>query len=118
MSTVTITPGLARSFSAAVEGLDIVVLDPGQQLAFAGRLDVHQAADARLALQGAVAEGVDDLVVDLSGVSVVDATGLGVLVGAHRRAGRAGRRLVLADPSPALLRVLFLTRLHRVLHTT
>jgi anti-anti-sigma regulatory factor len=38
-----------------------------------------------------------------------------VLVGAHRRAVRAGRTLVLRDVTPGVARVLHLTRLDRVL---
>lgn len=90
---------------------------PGQRLALTGRLDVHNAADVRLSLVDAVAAGSGDLVVDLSAVEAIDATGLGVLVGAHRRADRAGRVLVLEDCSDAVTRVLFLTRLEKVLHT-
>jgi anti-anti-sigma factor len=45
----------------------------------------------------------------------MDATGLGVLVGAHRRAQKLGRRLVLRGVSPRLARLLLATRLHRVL---
>ena len=89
----------------------------GQRMELAGRLDVHTAADVRLALVAAVSAGSGDLVVDLSRVEAIDATGLGVLVGAHRRADRAGRTLVLSDCSSAVTRVLFLTRLEKVLHT-
>jgi anti-anti-sigma factor len=98
-------------------GFALVVERPGGLLLLRGRLDVHVAADVRLALADAVdhGEGGDELVLDLSGLHGVDATGLGVLVGAHRRAGRAGRTLVLQDPSPAVRRVLRLTRLQRVL---
>ena len=51
-----------------------------------------------------------ELVLDLAALEAVDATGLGVLVGAHRRAQRAGRTLVLADAPRAVGRLLFLTR--------
>ena len=80
-----------------------------------GRLDVHTVADARRALQQAVDGGSGDLVIDLAGVEVADASGLGVLVGAHRRAGRAGRRVVLRDVPPQLTRLLAATRLNRIL---
>ena len=59
--------------------------------------------------------GQGDLMVHLAGAEVHDATGLGVLVGAHHRARRAGRRLVLVDVSPRLDRLLRVSRLHRVL---
>lgn len=88
----------------------------GHLLALTGRLDVHAAADVRLALADAVDEGLGDLVLDLSALEAVDATGLGVLVGAHRRAGRAGRTLVLRDVPEPVGRLLRRTRLDRVLH--
>jgi anti-anti-sigma factor len=90
-------------------------LQPGQVLELHGRLDVHAAADARLALAEAVDSGSGDLVLDLSDVQAVDATGLGVLVGAHRRAGRGGRTLVLHEAPPPVARLLRRTRLDRVL---
>lgn len=90
-------------------------VEPGQVINLTGRLDVHAAADVRLALADAVDEGFGDLVIDLASLDAVDATGLGVLVGAHRRAGRAGRTLVLRDVPPPVGRLLFLTRLDRVL---
>jgi len=36
-------------------------------------------------------------------------------MGAHRRAGRAGRRLVLTGVPPQMQRLLIATRLHRIL---
>ena len=95
--------------------LAVAQVEPGQLVQLAGRLDVHTAADVRLALADAVELGEGELVIDLASLEGVDATGLGVLVGAHRRAGRAGRTLVLRDVTPPVHRVLFLTRLNRVL---
>lgn len=91
---------------------------PGRVVQLAGHLDVHGAADLRLALAAAVEQGAGELVVDLSRLASIDATGLGVLVGAHRRCGRASRTLVLRDVPDPVARLLFLTRLDRVLRTT
>jgi anti-anti-sigma factor len=93
----------------------IDVTEPGRLVALAGRLDVSSVADVRLALHAAVDEGCGDLFLDASAVESIDASGLGVLVGAHRRAGRAGRRLVVAAASAPVLRMLHLTKLDRVL---
>lgn len=93
----------------------VISVASGHELAVSGRLDVHTAAETRDALHAALAAGDGDLVVDVSGVELVDATGLGVLVGAHRLAVQADRRLVLRGAGPRLLRILRLTRLHRVL---
>lgn len=91
---------------------------PGQVLVLRGRLDVASAADVRLALADAVDAGDGDLVLDLGELEAVDSTGLGVLVGAHRRAGRSGRTLVLHDVPPGVGRLLRRTRLDRVLRQT
>ena len=90
----------------------------GRQVLFlTGRLDVQTVADVRLALHEAIDEGTAELLLDVSELNVADATGLGVLVGAHRRAGRAGRTLVLRGVPPRLQRLLTATRLHRILRT-
>lgn len=89
----------------------------GTFVALSGKLDVHAAADVRNALAQAVDRGEGELVIDLAALESVDATGLGVLVGAHRRAQRAGRTLVLEDVPVAVGRLLLVTRLDRVLQT-
>ncbi|MFJ4898849.1 STAS domain-containing protein [Streptomyces sp. NPDC088727] len=88
------------------------------ELVVGGRLDVRSAADARTVLHSALDDGVGDLVLDLTELDSWDATGLGVIMGAHRRAGRAGRagrRLVLRGVPPQMQRLLVATRLHRIL---
>lgn len=87
---------------------DTVVLD--------GRLDVASAPDVRLALHAAIDAAADAVTVDLARVEMVDASGLGVIVGAHRRAIRSGRTLVLQHVPPRVMRLLWVSRLHRVLH--
>jgi len=93
------------------------VLVTGALIALVGRLDVHAAADVRMALVDAVSAASGDLVLDLSRLAALDATGLGVLVGVHRQSQRAGRVLVLRDVPPVVARLLFRTRLDRVLRT-
>ncbi|MBL1065353.1 STAS domain-containing protein [Streptomyces sp. 7-21] len=89
--------------------------DHAELVVVGGCLDVRSAADVRAVLHEAVDAGEGDLVLDLRGLDSWDATGLGVLMGAHRRAGRCGRRLVLRDVPPRMHRVLVATRLHRIL---
>jgi len=93
----------------------VVSVASGCEIALEGRLDVHAVADVRSTLHAAIDAGSGDLVVDVSGVELVDRTGLGVLVGADRRAKLAGRRVVLRDAGPRLVRILRATGLHRVL---
>jgi len=93
----------------------VVSVASGCELALAGRLDARAVADVRAALWAAIDAGAGDLVVDVSGVETVDATGLGMLLGADRRAKLAGRRLIFRDAAPRGLRLLRATRLNRVL---
>jgi anti-anti-sigma factor len=96
-------------------GVMAVVVTTEREVVLSGRLDVSSASDVRAALHEAIDLGAGDLVVDLAGVDWVDATGLGVLLGADRLAKLAGRRIVLRDAAPRVLRILRVTRLHRVL---
>ena len=96
--------------------MELAEIDGGRVLALRGRLDLPAAADLREALHRAVDTGHGDLVLDLSALEIRDRAGLGVLLGAHRRASRTGRRLVLRDVPPSVQRMLRMTRLHRVLH--
>jgi anti-sigma B factor antagonist len=80
-----------------------------------GRLGIHTVAAARTALYDALDQAKGDLVLVLRHADVEDATGLGLLVGLHRRAACAGRRLRLLDVSPRLAAVLRDTGLRRVL---
>ena len=93
----------------------VVSVTNAHSIALTGRLDVHSVSDVREILHAAIDASSGDVHVDVSGIELVDATGLGVLVGADRKAKRAGRRVVLRDVSPRLHRMLRATRLDRVL---
>jgi anti-sigma B factor antagonist len=82
----------------------------------AGYLDVRSVGDVRQELNDLIDTTEGDVIVDLEAVDAVDATGLGVLVAAHRRVDRLGRNLVLRHPVPSVARILAVTRLSRVLH--
>jgi anti-anti-sigma factor len=100
----------------AGEGLAVVdELVPGAELVIRGRLDVMSVSPVREALHRAVDGGSGDLVVHLDDAHVLDAAGLGVLLGAHRRARMVDRRLVLTGVPGRLERLIRHTRLHRVL---
>lgn len=87
----------------------------GQEVSVRGLLDVYSVPEIRVALHETLNRGVGDLLVHLADAEVLDATGLGMIVGVHYRARQTGRRLVLADVSPRLDRLLRASRLHRVL---
>lgn len=64
-------------------------------VAINGHLDKYSAPDVRAALIALINEGRYRQVVDLTAVTFVDSTGLGVIVGAAKRAVAHGGRLAL-----------------------
>ncbi len=69
-------------------------------VAVRGEIDVATAPQLRECLQRVIADGASTVVLDLLGVSFLDSTALGVLVGAHKRCRELGGdlRVVVADP--------------------
>jgi anti-sigma B factor antagonist len=94
-------------------GLKIDVLRHGVELTLSGRLDARSAPSVRASLHEAIDDGSGDLTVNLGALEIWDATGLGVLAGASRRARRLGRRLVLTEVRPRELRLLRVARVPR-----
>ncbi len=75
-----------------------------------GELDVATAPAVREALLGLLTrDPLPDVTVDLSAVTFLDSSGLGVLLMAARRWESAQRALVLHRPSPIAARVIELT---------
>ena len=82
------------------------------KVALQGEIDIETVKDARGTLQEAcVLDPAATVLVDMSAVTFIDSTGLGMLVGASRRMRAAGGDLRLTDPSPRVLIVIELTGL-------
>jgi anti-anti-sigma factor len=90
-------------------GLTVICID--------GRLDASTATEVRERLHAAAGLGSGTLVVDLSDVQLVDATGLGVLAGTQRLAARSGRTMVLRGTPPRVARLLRIIGFDRVLRS-
>jgi anti-sigma B factor antagonist len=79
-----------------------------------GSLDLATAPSVRAALVDAAGAGKHDIVVDLTKLEFLDSTGLGALIGAHRRAIENGGSVRLAVGEGAIARLLNITGLMRV----
>lgn len=79
-----------------------------------GYLDLATAASVRAALVEAAGAGKHDIVVDLTKLEFLDSTGLGALIGAHRRAIENGGAVRLVVGEGAIARLLNITGLMRV----
>jgi anti-anti-sigma factor len=80
-----------------------------------GRLDLVSAPVLKARLQLVIARGTRQIVVDLSGVSLVDSTGLATLLHGMRRLRTMGGDLRIARPNRQMLLVLDSTHLEHVL---
>jgi anti-sigma B factor antagonist len=102
--------------------IDLKSEDGGGTLLFKlrGSLDLATAPTVRAALAEATAKGNHELIVDLTQLEFLDSTGLGVLIGAHRRAAEDGGslRLIVSDgPISRLLNITGLINVFAVYHS-
>jgi anti-sigma B factor antagonist len=87
----------------------------GNVITVEGDLDLASAPALRALLHERIDAGEVHLVLDVSKLDFLDSSGLGVLVGAARRARtEMGGTVTLVKPSPSVLRLLELTRLGHV----
>jgi anti-sigma B factor antagonist len=80
-----------------------------------GELDLFSAPVLRDALVRVSGEGRHRVVVELSGLKFMDSSGLGVLIGAAKRAAAGGGALCVAGASDRVVKVLRVTGLMRVM---
>jgi len=80
----------------------------------AGDIDAGTAPLLRSSLLDLFASGASDVVVDLSLVEFLDSTGLGVLLGAKRRAKLVRGDVTLVAARDNILKTLRITGLHKV----
>lgn len=79
-----------------------------------GEVDVYTAPQLRSALDEQIAEGRVRLVIDLDGVSFLDSTGLGVLVGRLKLVRKQSGWLRIVCSNDRTLRVFRITGLDKV----
>jgi anti-sigma B factor antagonist len=80
-----------------------------------GEVDVYTAPKLRERLTDLLEAGTTALVVDLGKVEFLDSTGLGVLVGAMKRARAAGASFGLVCNRDSLIKIFRITALDQVL---
>src|SRR5215471_8827466 len=74
------------SFTVAVRDSD----DGASTIEAAGEIDLASSPELRRVLQAVLDDGVRHLVLDFQGVTFIDSSGLGVLVGALKRLNEEG----------------------------
>jgi len=84
---------------------------PTALLTASGELDLYAAAALQDALTPLIETHPPALIVDLSSVSFLDSTALGVLVGAAKLLRSGGGRFVVVSSDPRIVRLLEITGL-------
>ena len=83
-------------------------------IAVSGEIDVATAPQLRECLHGVVAQGEATIVLDLLGVTFLDSTALGVLVGALKRCRESGGELYVVVADPRIVKIFEITGLTNV----
>jgi anti-sigma B factor antagonist len=96
--------------------LDITVRKMGNKavVAVAGEIDVYTSPLLQERLVEVLRDGSASIVLDLSAVTFLDSTGLGVLITGLKRCRSADGDLVLVTAQPNVLKVLEITGLNDV----
>ncbi|MFL6053323.1 MAG: STAS domain-containing protein [Actinoallomurus sp.] len=94
-----------RLFSRRLAGHTVITIR--------GDLDFATTATVRDRILTIVKDATTPLIIDLSGVSFCDASGLAMLVGTGRRAALHGVTVALAAPRPVVSKLLRITSLDR-----
>ena len=84
-------------------------------IAVSGEVDVATAPQLRESLQRVIAHGASTVVLDLLGVTFLDSTALGVVIGAHKRCREVGGELRVVVADPRLVKIFEITGLTGVL---
>jgi anti-sigma B factor antagonist len=79
-----------------------------------GEIDVATAPQLRECLHGVIARGPSTVIIDLLGVTFLDSTALGVLVGALKRCREVGGELHVVVADPRIMKIFEITGLDKV----
>jgi len=109
-------PRALRRIASATAALSSFTTDDATTvLTVRGELDVFTAPRLREQLLELSLDGEGDVVLDMSGLTFVDSTGLGVMVGGLKRLRETRRELILRSVPASSLRVLTINGLTNVL---
>lgn len=84
--------------------------------AVSGEIDHHSAAGIRRAIDSEIsAETPDKLVMELSGVSFMDSSGLGLVLGRYAKAREAGIEFSVSGAGERIMKIFHMAGLERII---
>jgi anti-sigma B factor antagonist len=97
-------------------GFRVALLRPAADLALVeavGELDIHTSVSFKQMIVDVIEGGVPRVAVDLTGVTFIDSSALGALVGGARRCAERGCEFMIVCPAGSVARVIQVTGLNR-----
>lgn len=94
--------------------VDLTIDPPTATIAADGELDIFTARDVAVRLRDALALGCSRVIIDVSGVSFVDASALGVFARVHTMLAAQGQTMEFAATSPRFARLCTISQLDGV----
>jgi stage II sporulation protein AA (anti-sigma F factor antagonist) len=81
-----------------------------------GELDHHTAAEARRRIDAELSKGIyADMILNLSELTFMDSSGLGVVLGRYRQISEQGGKLYLCSVHPSIHRLFELSGMFKIL---
>ena len=81
-----------------------------------GELDMHSANEFRQAVDSALeTSGTKNILLNLQGVTFIDSSGLGVILGRYKRISVLGGKMLMAHVQPQVVRILELSGLLNII---
>ncbi|MDR2609911.1 MAG: STAS domain-containing protein [Clostridiales Family XIII bacterium] len=80
-----------------------------------GEIDISNAAGLKQELSDAYGEHAADMDVDISGISYIDSTGLGIIISLYGKMRESGNKIKLLNPRDNVKKLLKITQLDKVL---
>jgi anti-sigma B factor antagonist len=94
--------------------IDLRATDGQAVVRLKGELDVYTAPRLRERLAEIISDGHRNVVIDLADLAFIDSTGIGVLVGALKRAQQHGGEIALSSPRRGTRKALEISGLNTV----
>jgi anti-sigma B factor antagonist len=94
--------------------LEQVERDGAPVIRVTGEVDLYSSPKLREALLKTIPKAQNEVSLDLTGVTYMDSSGVATLVEGLKASGQKNARFVLLSPSPAVMKVLQLSRLDSV----